>query len=135
MNNKVHKSYAFIGLAIMIFLLTASNSQAKGFRSLTIYQKVQLNNAILGPGEYRVEILENAGTTEVAIYKGKELVVKSPAQAVRQAKKVERSSVLYLLNGDNVPQMTELKLVGELVSYQFNSNGNESTKKKIDKNT
>ena len=107
---------------------------AKSLKSLTIYQKVQLNNAILGPGEYKVEILENAGATEVAIYKGKNLVVKAPAKPVPQDKKNQRSSVLYLLNGQDAPHLTELRLVGELVSYQFES-ANQLTKKKSSKNT
>ena len=134
MSAKNLRNVAFAFLTVLFLFLPASSSMAKSLKSLTIYQNIQLNDAILGPGEYKVEILQNAGTTEVAIYKGKNLVVKAPAQAVQQNKKVQRSSVLYLLNGDDTPQMTELRLVGELVTYQFDS-ASQLTKKKSSKNT
>jgi hypothetical protein len=134
MSAKNMRNVVFAFLTLLLLLLPGSISVAKSLKSLTIYQKVQLNDAILGPGEYKVEILQNAGTTEVAIYKGKNLVVKSPAQVVQQNKKVQRSSVLYLLNGDDTPQMTELRLVGQLVTYQFDSDS-QLTKKKSSKNT
>lgn len=134
MNAKNLRNVAFIFLTIMFLFLPASSSLAKSLKGLTIYQKVQLNDAILGPGEYKVEILENAGTTEVAIYKGKNLVVKAQAKPVQLDKKNQRSSVLYLLNGEDAAHLTELRLVGELVSYKFDS-ASQSTKKKSSKNT
>jgi hypothetical protein len=134
MSGKNLRNVTLAFLTVLFLFLPASSSMARSLKSLTIYQKIQLNDAILGPGEYKVEILKNAGTTEVAIYNGKSLVVKAPAQAVQQNKKVQRSSVLYLLNGEDTPQMTELRLVGELVSYQFGSAG-QLTKKKSSKNT
>ena len=134
MSGKNLRNVTLAFLTVLFLFLPGSSSMARSLKSLTIYQKIQLNDAILGPGEYKVEILENAGTTEVAIYRGKSLVVKAPAQAIQQNKKVQRSSVLYLLNGEDTPQMTELRLVGELVTYQFGS-ASQLTKKKSSKNT
>ncbi len=121
-------------LIIIFLLLPASHSIAKSFKSLTIYEKVQLSDAVLAPGEYKVEILQNGAATEVAIYKDKKLVVKAQAKEVQQSRKVQRSSVLYVLNGEDTPLMSELRLVGDSVSYQFDT-ASQLTKKKSSKNT
>jgi hypothetical protein len=134
MNPKNSRGVVLAFLTTMLLLLPGSNSMAKSSKSLTLYQKVQLNEVILEPGDYKVEILENGGAVEVGIYKGKSLVVKAPAKPVQQDKKNQRSSILYLLNGEDAPRMTELRLIGDLVAYQFDSAG-QLTKKKLSKNT
>jgi hypothetical protein len=131
---KKSRSTAVVLLTIIFLLLPASHSIAKSLKSLTIYEKVQLNDAVLEPGEYKVEVLQNGGATEVAIYKDKKLVVKAQAKELQQNKKVEKSSVLYLLNGEDTPLISELRLAGESVSYQFDS-ASQLTKKKSSKNT
>lgn len=134
MTTKNIRNVASSLLTMAFVFLPCSSSMAKSLKSLTIYQQVQLNDAVLEPGEYKVEVLDNGGATEVSIYKGKNLVVKAPAQIIKQDKKVQRSSVLYVLNGEGAPYMTQLRLAGELVSYQFDSTG-QATKKKSSKNT
>jgi hypothetical protein len=134
MNPKNSRGVVLALLTTTFLLLSGSNSMAKSSKSLTLYQKVQLNDVILEPGDYKVEVLENGGATEVAIYKGKSLVVKAPAKPVQQDKKNQRSSILYLLNGEDAPYMTELRLIGDLVAYQFDSAG-QMSKKKSSKNT
>src|SRR5262249_41457644 len=127
--NPKNTSRTALAFLTMMFLILAGSSIAKSLKSLTIYQKVQLNDVVLGPGEYKVEVLENAGTTEVSLYKGKNLVVKAPAKPIQQDKKNQRSSILYLLNGEDTPYMTELRLTGDLVAYQFDSAGQQAKKK------
>jgi hypothetical protein len=87
--NTRRATLAFLTTSLLI--LAGSSSIAKSLKGLTIYQKVQLNDVILGPGEYKVEVLENAGTTEVALYKGKNLVVKAPAKPIQQDKKIKEA--------------------------------------------
>ena len=130
-----HIKSATCALVVMTSAFFAcSVSMAKPFKSLTIYQRLQLNDVILEPGEYKVEIESDSGTTKVAFYKGKKLVVTARAQTIQQESKVQRSSVLYLLNGEDAPYLTQLRLAGERVSYQFSSTG-QATKKKVSKNT
>ena len=126
------RNFRSIAMALLVVVLASlpdTGVLAKSLKSLTIYQKVQLNDVVLNPGDYKVEILENGKATEVAIYKGKKLVVKATAQAVQQSQKIERTSVLYLLNGDETPLVSELRLTGEAVSYQFDAAGQLSKKK------
>jgi len=121
-------------LVVVLGSLSGTGVLAKPLKSLTIYQKVQLNEVVLNPGDYKVEILENGKATEVAIYKGKKLIVKAAAQAIQQGQKVERTSVLYVLNGNDTPLVSEIRLTGESVSYQFDAAG-QVTKKKSANNT
>ena len=61
-------------------LMLGGHSLAKGRKSLTIYEKSRVNDVVLEPGDYKVEIVETGGSADVMIFKGKELIAKAAAQ-------------------------------------------------------
>ncbi len=46
-------------LCFVLALMVGSHSLAKGRKSLTIYEKSRVNDVVLEPGDYKVEIVEN----------------------------------------------------------------------------
>ena len=78
-----------------------------------------MNDVVLEPGDYKVEIAENGNSADVMIYKGKELVAKATAQPEKLERKAERNSVRFALEGDKAPKMIELRLSGDSQSYKL----------------
>jgi len=107
-----------LALAVgLVVLVGAVSLQAKG-RSITLYDRAQLNEGVLEPGSYRVELAENSGGQEVMFYRGKHLVAKAPVLSQKQERKIERNSVrLSVGNGGN-PRIVEIRFAGEVEVYK-----------------
>jgi hypothetical protein len=106
-------------LAFVLALAVSSDALAKGRKTLTIYEKARVNDVVLEPGDYKVEIAENGNAADVMIYKGKQLVAKAAAQPEKLEKKAERNSVRFALEGDKAPKIIELRLSGDSQSYKL----------------
>ena len=49
-------------LCLLLTMMLGEHSLAKGRKSLTIYEKSRLNDVVLEPGDYKVEIVETGRT-------------------------------------------------------------------------
>ena len=116
MNQWISKS------AVLCFVLAFAvngDSLAKGRKSLTIYEKSRVNDVILEPGDYKVEITPSGESADVMIYKGKELVTKTTAQPEKLERKVDRTSLRFAVEGNKAPRIIELRLSGDSQSYKL----------------
>ena len=113
-----------IVLCFVLALALSGSSLAKGRKSLTLYEKSRVNDVVLEPGDYKVEIVERGDSADVMIYKGKELVAKAAAQPEKHEGKADRNSARFAIEGSKVPKMIELRLSGESQSYKL-SDGTE----------
>jgi hypothetical protein len=111
-------------LCFVLVLALSGYSLAKGRKTLTIYEKARVNDVVLEPGDYKVEIVERGDLADVMIYKGKELVAKAAAQPEKHEGKADRNSARFAIEGSKVPKMIELRLSGESQSYKL-SDGTE----------
>jgi hypothetical protein len=106
-------------LCLVLGLTLSGYSLAKGRKNLTIYEKSRLNDVVLEPGDYKVEVVESSGSAEVMIYKGKELVAKAAAQPEKLERKPDRNSLRFTVEGNKVPKIIELRLSGDSQSYKI----------------
>jgi hypothetical protein len=113
-----------IVLCFVLAVALSGSSLAKGRKSLTLYEKSRVNDVVLEPGDYKVEIVERGDSADVMIYKGKELVAKAAAQPEKHEGKADRNSARFAIEGSKVPKMIELRLSGESQSYKL-SDGTE----------
>ena len=113
-----------IVLCFVLALVLSGSSLAKGRKTLTLYEKSRVNDVVLEPGDYKVEIVERGDSADVMIYKGKELVAKAAAQPEKHEGKADRNSARFAIEGSKVPKMIELRLSGESQSYKL-SDGTE----------
>jgi hypothetical protein len=105
-----------LGLALAV---SSGTSLAKGKKNLTIYEKSRVNDVILEPGDYKVEIAERGNSADVMIYKGKQLVAKAVAQPQKLEQKPDRNTLRFALEGDQAPRIIELRLSGDAQSYKL----------------
>lgn len=115
-------------LGSVLVLMLGGTSLAKGRKSLTIYETSRLNDVVLEPGDYKVEIVESGGSADVMIFKGKELVAKAAAQPEKLERKADRNTLRFAVEGNKAPRIIELRLSGESQSYKL-SNGTEVSQK------
>jgi hypothetical protein len=108
----------------------ASHSLAKGRKSLTIYEKSRVNDVVLEPGDYKVEIVERGDSADVMIYRGKQLVAKAAAQPEKLEGKPDRNSVRLAVEGTKAPRIIELRFSDESRSYKLADGGQVSQKAK-----
>jgi hypothetical protein len=106
-------------LGFVLAFAVSSDAVAKGRKTLTIYEKARVNDVVLEPGDYKVEVAENGNATDVMIYKGKQLVAKAAAQPEKLERKAERNSVRFALEGNKAPKIIELRLSGDSQSYKL----------------
>jgi hypothetical protein len=106
-------------LGFVLVLAVSGHSLAKGRKSLTIYEKSRVNDMVLEPGDYKVEITESGDSAEVMIYKGKELVAKATAQSEKLEREAERNSVRFAVEGNKAPKIIEIRLSGDCRSYKL----------------
>jgi len=104
---------------VSLALAAGGHALAKGRKSLTIYEKARVNDVVLEPGDYKVEITGNGHSATVMIYKGKALVAKAAAQSERLQRKAERNSVRLAVEGNKAPRIIELRLSGDSQSYKL----------------
>ncbi len=108
-----------LGAILMCLLVLVLPGFPKGKKSLTIYEESRLNDSVLKPGQYKVEVAENGGTSQVMIYKGKELVARSIAQVEKLEGKADRNSLKLSLEGSKTPKIIEIRLSGEQQAYKI----------------
>ncbi len=118
MNNR--SKYSLVCLLLVGLLLLGLPALAKGRKSLTIYDQSRLNDTVLEPGQYKVEIAENGSGTELMLYKGKKLVAKSPVQAEKMESKADRNALKFTLEQGKAPKIIEIRLSGEELLYKIN---------------
>ena len=117
-------------LCFVLVLVLSGSSLAKSRKSLTIYEKARLNDVVLEPGDYKVEIVEHDESADVMIYRGKELVAKAAAQPEKLEGKADRNSVRFAVEGSKAPRIIELRLSGESRSYKLGDGSQVSQKAK-----
>ena len=117
-------------LAFVLALAVSGDTLAKGKKTLTIYEKSRVNDVVLEPGDYKVEVSESGNSADVMIYKGKQLVAKAAAQPEKLERKAERNSVRFALEGDKAPKIIELRLSGDSQSYKLGDGTQVSQKEK-----
>jgi hypothetical protein len=91
-------------LCFVLALMLGGHSLAKGRKSLTIYEKSRLNDVVLEPGDYKVEIVESGGSADVMIFKGKELVAKAAAQPEKLERKADRNTLRFAVESNKAPR-------------------------------
>lgn len=106
-------------LSFVLALAVSGNSLAKGKKSLTIYEKSRVNDVILEPGDYKVEITESGDSADVMIYKGKHLVAKATAQPEKLERKADRNTLRFAVEGGKAPKIIELRLSGDSQTYKL----------------
>ena len=116
MTQSILKSAA---LCFVLALAVSRDALAKGRKSLTIYEKSRVNDVILEPGDYKVEIAESGTAAEVKIFKGKDLVARATAQTEKLERKADRNTLRFAVEGDKTPKIIELRLSGDSQSYKL----------------
>jgi hypothetical protein len=130
---KAHKLISLHAvLGLLVTLMLAPSISAKSRKSLTVYEKARLNNVVLEPGNYKVEVEENGSAAQVMIYKGNKVVTKATAQAEKLEKKADRNSVRMSLEDGKAPNIIELRLAGEAQAYKF-ENAEKQVSQKAEK--
>jgi hypothetical protein len=104
---------------LLFALMLASSTLAKSRKSLTVYERARLNDVVLEPGTYNVEVEDNGSVAQVMIYKGKNVVAKATAQTEKLEKRADRNSVRLSLEDGKAPKIIELRLAGEQQAYKF----------------
>jgi hypothetical protein len=104
---------------LLFALMPASSTLAKSRKSLTVYERARLNDVVLEPGTYNVEVEDNGSVAQVMIYKGKNVVAKATAQTEKLEKRADRNSVRLSLEDGKAPKIIELRLAGEQQAYKF----------------
>jgi len=117
-------------VCFVLALMFASHSLAKGRKSLTIYEKSRVNDVVLEPGDYKVEIVEHDESADVMIYRGRELVAKAAAQPEKLEGKADRNSIRFAVEGSKAPRIIELRLSGESRSYKLGDGAQVSQRAK-----
>ena len=117
-------------LCFVLALMFGGQSLAKGRKSLTIYEKSRVNDVVLEPGDYKVEIVETGGSADVMIFKGKELIAKAAAQPEKLERKADRNTLRFAVEGNKAPRIIELRLSGESQSYKLSDRTDVSQKAK-----
>jgi len=108
-----------VTLYFVLVLALSAYSLAKGRKSVTIYEKSRLNDVVLEPGDYKVEIMESSGSADVMIFKGKELVAKAAAKPEKLERKADRNTLRFAVEGNKAPKIIELRLSGDSQSYKL----------------
>ena len=127
MKQRIPKNSVF---CLVLCLALGGQFLAKDRKSLTIYEKARVNDVVLEPGDYKVEVAERGDSVELMIYKGRELVAKAPAQPERLDKRPDRNTVRLALEGDKAPKIIELRLSGHSQSYKLGDGAQVSQKAK-----
>lgn len=117
-------------LCFVLALVFGGHSLAKGRKSLTIYEKSRVNDVVLEPGDYKVEIVDHDVSADILIYRGKELVAKAAAQPEKLEGKADRNSVRFAVEGSKAPKIIELRLSGESRSYKLSDGSQVSQRAK-----
>ena len=113
------KLVSLSAVAGLLFALMPASTLAKSRKSLTVYERARLNDVVLEPGTYNVEVEDNGSVAQVMIYKGKNVVAKATAQTEKLEKRADRNSVRLSLEDGKAPKIIELRLAGEQQAYKF----------------
>jgi hypothetical protein len=127
MKQRISKSAV---LCCLLALVASGHSLAKGRKNLTIYEKSRVNDVVLQPGDYKVEVTESGGSAEVMIYKANKLVAKAAAQPEKLESKADRNSIRFAVEGGQAPRIIELRLSGDSQSYKLSDGTQVSQKAK-----
>ena len=117
-------------LCLLVALVFGGQALAKGKKSLTIYEKARVNDVLLEPGDYKVEIAEKGDSADVMIYKGKQLIATANAQPEKHETKADRNSVRFAVEGGKAPKIVEIRLSGDSQSYKLADGAQVSQKAK-----
>jgi len=100
-------------LVVVLAFFAAINLQASDKKSITLYEKSQLNDVQLTPGNYKVEAVTNGDVSELYFYKGKNVVAKVPVELEKLNTTADRSSLRYQAEQGQLRRIIELRLAGE----------------------
>ena len=89
-----------------------------------------MNDVVLEPGDYKVEIVETGGSADVMIFKGKELIAKAAAQPEKLERKADRNTLRFAVEGNKAPKIIELQLSGDSQSYKLSDGTDVSQRAK-----
>jgi hypothetical protein len=115
-------------LCLLLALTVGSPLLAKGKKSLTIYERSRVNDVLLEPGDYKVEIAESGTSADVMFYKGKKLIARATAQSEELEKRVDRNSIRFTLEGKKAPKIVEFRLAGDSQFYKLSDAAQVSQK-------
>ena len=89
-----------------------------------------MNDVVLEPGDYKVEVAQSGDSADLLIYKGKELVAKANARPEKLERKADRNTVRLAVDGSKAPRIVELRLSGDSQSYKLGDGTQMSQKEK-----
>ncbi len=116
---KSHRK-SILGVLVVVLALSATmNLQASDKKSITLYEKSQLNDVQLPPGNYKVEAVTNGDLGEIYFYKGKNVVAKAPIELEKLNTTADRSSLRYQAEQGQLRRIIELKLAGQNQVYKI----------------
>ena len=103
----------------------AKSSHSKTVRIDVLYPSRIANGSELKPGNYKMEVANNATKPEVMFYENNKLVAQAPAQLVAGEKSAD-TEVHYTTTGDE-HVITQIDLKGWTEKVMFNSSGSTRT--------
>ncbi|MFN8007832.1 MAG: hypothetical protein U0V70_12550 [Terriglobia bacterium] len=113
-----HRIIRWVVVGLMV-LGIAGNSQASDKKSITLYEKSQLNDMQLSPGVYKVEAVGSGETGELFFYKGKNVVAKVPFEIQKLNIKVDRSTLGYQEEKGQARRIIEVRFSGQDQVYKI----------------
>lgn len=117
-------------LMVVLAFLAAINLQASDKKSITLYEKSQINDVQLTPGSYKVEAVTNGNLSELYFYKGKNVVAKVPVELEKLNTTADRSSLRYQAEQGQARRIIELRLAGENQVFKILDKENQANTKK-----
>jgi len=111
------------GASAMLFL-AAGVAAAKATTVHVMYQVEFKNGATLNPGNYRVAVVNNSGSSELAFYQNRRQMAEEPVKLVSEPQKIGQTEVYYdTANHSHV--LTEIDLRGWNQKVMFPEGSNQ----------
>lgn len=117
-------------LAVVLASFASMNVQASDKKTITLYEKSQLDEIQLTPGDYKVEAVTNGDSGELYFYKGKNVVAKAPIELEKLNTTVERSSLKYQAEQGQSRRIIEIRLSGQNQVYKIVEKDKQANQKK-----
>jgi hypothetical protein len=116
-------------LIVILALFVSESIQAGDKKTITLYEKSQISDTNLTPGNYKVEVVTNGDSGELYFYRGKNVVAKTPVELEKLDTTVDHSSLRYQVEQGQSRRIVEVRLAGQSQVYKIVEKETQATKK------
>ena len=117
-------------LAVVLAFFASMIVQASDKKTITLYEKSQLDDVQLTPGDYKVEAIANSNSGEIYFYKGKNVVAKARIELEKLNTTVDRSTLRFQAEQGQLRRIIEVRLAGQSQVYKIVEKDKQANEKK-----